>query len=201
VPAEPDALLDTSEVRWFLPGALPPAVQRWFVDAVAAVGGDAPDEPDRRTDHYLVAVPDDSLGIKVRAGADVEVKARIRDVGEVGLGQDVAGRLERWRKWSIPISTGSVPVDSGWLAVDKSRLSVTVRLGEGAVCSVEVTNVTAAHEEWWTLGFEATGELDAVEDTVRAAATATFRRPPPMELSAKDSFGYPAWLRRFAPTE
>jgi len=60
--------------------------------------------------------------------------------------------------------------------------------------NVELTRATfQATPDWWTLGFEAFGTVQTVENDLRAAATTMATRGPPT-LEAGTLASYPAWL-------
>jgi hypothetical protein len=63
---------------------------------------------------------------------------------------------------------------------------------------VELTEILAAGEAWWSLGFEATGPVSLLRDELEAAAALVFARALPggLELGAGDSLSYVDWLRR-----
>ncbi|MDX1531338.1 MAG: hypothetical protein R3362_07415 [Rhodothermales bacterium] len=191
----------TAEARWFVEGALPEEVVRWF----AAVAGDA--EWEERTDRYVRPSGPDGLGVKWRQG-NAEVKRRACTVGEEALHERVTGRVERWRKWSFPLAERAALTEPGgdWVDVAKRR-KVRDFAGEGAVrrvdagawspagCSLEVGEVRVGERTWWSVCFEAfgsdeaalTGRLCRIGRHVLALA-----EPP--RLEAARSMGYPAWL-------
>ena len=203
----------TMEVRWFGRAAVPADVERWFLDAELP-----PEREARRVDHYLVALPGDALGVKVRQGR-LEPKVRAAEAGLVRWHDRLAGRVEAWRKWSLRLAEGDAAlaaIEAGaadWLGVAKERRArhyavtaeqparptpMAARPGRG--CTLELTRLEVRGQRWWTLAFEAfgadvagAGDLDLVVAHVvdRAAA-------PPPDLSATVSCGYPAWLRLVA---
>jgi len=64
-------------------------------------------------------------------------------------------------------------------------------------CAVELTEVQAGGEAWWTLGFEATGPLDALHSELEAAAVVfTQALPGGVKLAIDDSTSYDQWLRQ-----
>ena len=62
---------------------------------------------------------------------------------------------------------------------------------------MELTEVHAGDEAWWTLGFEATGPVDLLSSELEAAAELVFAQPLPdgMKLGMEDSRSYDQWLR------
>ncbi len=118
------------------------------------------------------------------------------------------GRLESWEKWSFPCDPpgpggGDLP---GWRPVRKlirrfpaaSGQSVAgIRgPGEGPRCEVELTEVSAGGQAWWTLGLEATGSASQLRTELEATAALVFARPLPggMELAIDHSQSYLQWL-------
>src|SRR3990172_2595340 len=99
----------TVETRWFQPGACPAAVLAWF-DALPGVSW-----PETRADHYLRPHEPAALGIKVRAGAKVEIKQRLEDLGVREFGAGVRGSVDAWTKWSF----GLDPKDHGTDDLDR----------------------------------------------------------------------------------
>jgi len=112
---------------------------------------------------------------------------------------------------TVPVHGAAASVRSeGWRPVSKrrriSRFSLTGGaarasgrgLGEGPGCAVELTDVHAAGEAWWTLGFEATGPHRVLRGELDAAAVLVFALAPPggLELGVGDSKSYAAWLCR-----
>ena len=63
---------------------------------------------------------------------------------------------------------------------------------------MELTDVHAGGEAWWTLGFEATGPPDALRGELDAAVALVFALAVPggLELGMGDSMSYAQWLRR-----
>src|SRR5215813_3241424 len=195
------------EVRWILRGELAGVVAGWFARF--------PAETTVLEDVYLLDPHLPGLSVKVRGGRALEVKAYGGSPGLLEVAGRARGRLESWQKWSFPHGPASLggadPV--GWRPVSKrrriSRFSLTGGtagvngrgLGEGPGCAVELTDVHAAGEAWWTLGFEATGPHHMLRGEVDAAAELVFALSPPggLELGVGDSRSYAAWLRRQPP--
>jgi hypothetical protein len=176
----------TAEVRWFAPGR-PPAPLDGRMDELGATG------PEGRTDVYLCLPETEALGVKLRdGGAALEVKLRERALGKMEFSGGVAGSPELWQKWSFPRGTSTdlgLPAGA-WLEVDKAR-----KLADLA-CQVELTELRAAGEEWWTLGFEASGARPD-EDLTEAVAAFFSRRDLMADLKEARSCAYPAWLSLF----
>jgi hypothetical protein len=62
---------------------------------------------------------------------------------------------------------------SGWTPAGAREL------GEQLQCEVELTDIYAVGEVWWTLGFEATGAGDLLAGELEAAADLVFARALP----------------------
>jgi hypothetical protein len=80
------------------------------------------------------------------------------------------------------------------LGVDETPVDGRALPGLG--CNVELTRVELRGEQvWWTLGFEAFGELSSVERSLRnTLSIMAARQPPP--LGTGELLNYPAWLSR-----
>lgn len=192
-------MTETAEVRWFVPGPLPPDAAAWFAGL-----GPLPDE-EARTDRYLVPQGPDGPGVKLRGGR-LEVKRRTETHGTWPLGA-AEGRVEAWAKWSFPL----VPLlaetpDAGWTPVGKRRRvhafvveqgAVRPAGGEasGGVGRVELAALTRDGAPWWSVCVEAEAPDGAARlAALQAVAAYAFGPGTPSALSADASMGYPAWL-------
>lgn len=209
----------TLEVRWFYPGPPPRRLVDWLARTSRLPAAQPP-----RQDHYLRLDGQPALGIKLREG-NLEVKTRLEDPREVALGPRAVGRVARWRKWSFPLAQGTAPEAGGgttslerllvpapsWIAVDKARRLAAYRVGggmEAAIvplgvpltlgCEFELSCVRAGGEEWWSVCFEAFGQESDLERALRAVTAGVLGHGWPVALDVEFSFGYPAWLDRFA---
>ena len=65
-------------------------------------------------------------------------------------------------------------------------------------CEVELTEVRVCGQDWWTLGFEATGPADLLRSELEAAAALVFAQalPGDVEPGLDESRSYAAWLGR-----
>jgi hypothetical protein len=196
----------TLEARWFAPGRPPDALTRQF-DDLGAPG------PQSRTDTYVFLSGTDDLGVKLREGGEAfELKLRQHDFGETKLTGGVAGHLERWQKWSFPVTDAACRAaglglpGEPLIEVEKNRRLVTYRLAadgtvslvearQGEGCSVEITSLVVSGSEWWSLGFEAFGAQDRLADALTATADAFLTRADVAgTLDGVRSCAYPAWL-------
>ena len=173
------------EVRWIFPGQMETAVAEWF--------GRFPAETQSREDTYLVDPQLRGLSVKVRGGLALELKVYRGSPGILELAGRARGRMEFWWKWSLPMSPLHLDIGdvAGWRPVRKrrrlSRFALVSRPvaahapGRGQVprCEVELTEIRAHGQDWWTLGFEAKGPAHLLSSELQAAAALVFAQPLP----------------------
>jgi hypothetical protein len=186
------------EARWIFPGQLETAVAAWLERF--------PAEIQSREDTYLVDPQLRGLSVKIRGGAALEVKVYRGSPGILDLPGRARGRMESWQKWSFPFSPlGQDSGDlAGWRPVRKrrriSRISpVAARvpgLGPKPRCQVELTEVRIPGQDWWTLGFEATGPANVLHSALQATAALVFAQAMPgsVEPGLDESRSYVEWL-------
>jgi hypothetical protein len=190
------------EVRWIFPGQLEAAVAGWFARFPAGV--------ESREDTYLLDPQLPGLSVKVRGGGALEVKVYRGSPGILEVAGRARGRMESWQKWSFPfnpLSQDSGEV-AGWRPVGKRRLISRFSLASGRIvarargprqelrCEVELTEVRTRGQDWWTLGFEATGPADLLRSELEATAALVFTQALPggVEPGTDDSRSYAEWL-------
>jgi hypothetical protein len=190
------------EVRWIVPGQLDMAMAEWF--------GGFPSEMELREDAYILDPDLDGLSVKVRAGQALELKAFHGSPGIVDFRGRARGRMQYWRKWSVPFRPpsrdGGDP--DGWRRVRKQRRTSRFSLARGQIatpagdlagaplCAVELTEIRVHYQDWWSVGLEATGPADLLRAGLQATAAVVFTRPLPggVELRMEDSMSYAEWL-------
>jgi hypothetical protein len=190
------------EVRWIFAGQLEAAVAGWF--------GRFPARTESREDTYLLDPLLSGLSVKIRGGGALEVKAYRGSPGTLEVAGRARGRMESWQKWSFPFSPprqdSGDPV--GWRPVAKRRRISRFSLASGPVtapvpgpgqeprCDVELTEVRTAGQDWWTLGFEATGPADLLRSELEATAALVFAQALPggVEPGTDESRSYAEWL-------
>lgn len=193
----------TSEMRWFLQGQIPEAIDRWFQSGSPLANAT------QRQDWYLKLPNRSDWGIKLREGK-IEAKQRTSESGVQAFGDRLQGRLEQWVKWSLPIGVGQILLrneltQAAWIAVQKRRrqkryvltdqgmvLSAELRLQQG--CALELAEVTVAAQSWYSVGLEAFGR--STETTLIQVLETLAAEPDCPALRAADSLSYPAWLQR-----
>ena len=69
-------------------------------------------------------------------------------------------------------------------------------LGGEPRCEVELTEVRARGQDWWTLGFEATGPASLLGSALEDTAALVFAQalPGDVEPGPEDSRSYAEWL-------
>jgi hypothetical protein len=190
------------EVRWIFPGQPEAAVAGWF--------GRFPAATESREDIYLLDPQLPGLSVKVRGGGALEVKVYRGSPGTLEVAGRARGRLQAWHKWSFPFSP--LRQDSGdpagWRTVRKRRrisrfsgasgpiVAPAPGRGQEPRCEVELTEVRTRGQDWWTLGFEATGPADLLRSALEATAALVFAQalPGDMEPGPDESRSYAEWL-------
>jgi hypothetical protein len=190
------------EVRWIFPGQLETAVVRWF--------GRFPARTESREDAYLLDPPLPGLSVKIRGGRALEVKAYCGSPGTLEVAGCARGYMESWQKWSFPTTPSGL--DSGaaasWRQVRKRRRISCFSPTSGQIvarapgpghqpwCEVELTEVHTGGQDWWTLGFEATGPASLLHSELQATAALIFDQalPDGVEPGPEESRSYAQWL-------
>ena len=166
------------EVRWIHPGRLPAMLAERlepFRDGIEV-----------REDSYLVdpVLPD--VSVKIRGGAQLDVKAFRHSPGRLSLPGGTRGRLELWEKWSFPLTSVPQPLidTASWTRVEKARRRRSFALVDGTLVerdladaaspgsALELTEVTIDGADWWTLALEAVGPLQTLHRNLQATAAA-----------------------------
>ena len=193
--------VSTLEVRWIFPGALAPAVAAWF--------GRFPARTESREDTYQVAPQRRGLSVKVRGNGALEVKAYCGSQGILEVPGRARGHVQAWRKWSFPAGLARTARDEAacWRPVRKTRRLSRLALAGGEMaaydpaqgrapgCSAELTEIRAHGQDWWSLGFEATGPGHLLRGQLSAAAALVFAQPVPAVRPGTDDFAsYLQWL-------
>ena len=122
------------------------------------------------------------------------------------------GRMHYWQKWSFPCDPPSLDNDvpAGWRPVRKRRRISRFTLASGQIaagapgpggeprCEVEITEIRTHGQDWWTLGFEATGPADLLRSALESTAALVFAHALPggLQPGPDDSWSYAEWLCR-----
>lgn len=194
-------MLRTIEMRWFF--TQQPLDLNTFCSPLT--------ETQERTDWYIIPANPD-CGIKVREGR-LETKLRAATYGAREIGK-FAGLLESWKKWSLDFPSGEQPpsmeemAGTGWLDVDKKRYLQRFEVRDGIVeqvdtrpvngCEFEITELCVQNQQHWTVGFEALGDVFALESNLQSVAeTIAARGKSDLAFQLENSFGYAKWLGQF----
>jgi hypothetical protein len=148
--------------------------------------------------------------VQIRGVGALEVKVYRGSPGILEVAGRAHGRMESWQKWSFPFSplsqdSGGPP---GWRPVRKRRRISRFPLASGQIvargpglgqqprCEVELTEVRTGGQDWWTLGFEATGPADLLRSELQATAALVFAHALPggAEPGTDESRSYAQWL-------
>ena len=189
------------EVRWIFPGQLETAVAGWFGrfparteitrghlpagSAVARAVGKGP--RGRGTGGEGVPrQPGDPGGGGPRPRADGVLAEVVLSVQPAQPRQ----RRPGWRPVRKRRRISRFPLASGQLEA-RAR-----ELGQQPRCEVELTEVRARGQDWWTLGFEATGPADLLRSELQATAALVFAHALPgrMEFGPDEARSYAEWL-------
>ncbi len=200
------SIVDTTEIRWFASGPLPPEIWSWFSSPHGVV--------ERRRDTYLV---DDRAheGIKHRGGTLLEVKARWSVGPSIELGPHHAGRLEVWRKWTPADGLVDLPHSGHWVDVDKlvmkrrfsedgTEIAFSKDQAEGSGCDVEIAAVTVDGHHAFTFAFAAfgpPGRRPAAIATAWRTLTSGGDAPIGEPSTAWSAMSYPEWLATTIPVD
>lgn len=202
----------SAEIRWFWPVKCPDGVEIWFRSGPTPPGGG-----NAREDEYLYEPKQTELGLKRRGEKPgVEAKGLVTVLPQPSDMIPFVGPIEIWCKWPLltlklsdvsivttkkirwlrKFDTGGgepteIPVGEDEAPTDRRCLP---KLG----CNVELTLVEVGDHLWWTLGFEAFGELASVERSLRNTLSAMAARRPP-SLGSGELLNYPAWLSKHVP--
>ncbi|NNC92532.1 MAG: hypothetical protein HKN80_08555 [Acidimicrobiia bacterium] len=195
--------LHTVEARWFEDGPCPAVVAEWFHSAQWV------SEPEARTDEYLKLPGRDDVGVKRRAGIQLDLKLRTGTPTGVVLPEGLDGPVEAWTKWSFPLGSDvSLPGEGSWIPVEKLRWSRGyAATGRGVVavppgatsssgCAIELVELAIGRRRAWGFGFEAFGEGN-LDDVLAATGQAVVADTPlgDITFTARGTHSYPAWLQ------
>ena len=208
--------LDTSELRWFGSGPLPPEVEDWFTGA-NFVGT----REHRRDLYQLTGLTD--VGVKRRSGRTVEAKIRMAVGPRMAIGHGLEATFDQWRKWRPSEGDAIWPTrQARWVAVDKTVLTRTIadtdsgyagddggasdsgNAGDDgaaamvAGCDVELAAITIGGLEAWTFGLEAFGpQAQRGRAAISAWEQVVAEVGEPRDLGSRFDLadGYPAWLQ------
>jgi hypothetical protein len=206
----------SAEIRFFWSNEKPTALESWFMDQAVhrcpAGGGKL------RADVYLLDEKQIELGVKTRGDKPgVEVKGLVATLGNAVEFNAHEISIEFWSKWpsqalGFDSAAGVTLHKKRWLrkfdttnarvaelTLDPDERVVGGSAMPGMGCNVEWTIVdTPGGETCWTLGFEAFGHLQDVENSLRSVVRIMRERKPPLAPGAMAT-SYPEWIaKRFS---
>jgi hypothetical protein len=202
-------MLASAEVRWFWRDDCPEQARKWFFETGLPPGGGHP-----RIDRYLAQPNARELGIKERGGdkPSLEFKGLLK-TATIPAVDTLASHCEIWCKWSfgnqgVQLIEETKTTKRRWLRkFDTStpiRAEVPLDFDErpkfgyslpNQGCNAELTEVKIENRSdiWWTLGFEAFGDLETVPTNLTRGllpdATALINI-----VSSGALLSYPEWL-------
>ena len=194
------SVLDTTELRWFVPGPMPADIGGWFIGSTGVV--------EERCDTYLLDGRHD-VGVKRRFRETLELKVRQPLDEGIDLGAGLAGPLEMWRRWSPDEHLVDGDSDGRWVDVCKSIVKRRFSLDgtevafssdtqtTGSGCDVEVAEVTVGGIKSWTFAFAAFGPIATRREALVASwrgLMATTQCPTSLAPCFGRAMGYPEWL-------
>jgi hypothetical protein len=204
----------SAELRWFWQNAYPDSVEAWFRNGNFSAGGGA-----SRDDVYLQDPAQTELGVKRRgAKPGVELKGLVAVLPPQDDRPGLGAPVEIWCKWSSliidlaayrTISTTKLRwlrlFDTSAIAAREIELDKNERPKDGRPlppqgCNLELAQVKIGNldQVWWTLCFEAFGDLGTVgENLLKAIDKASLLGKPPVMGSA-ELLSYPMWLAKYA---
>jgi hypothetical protein len=150
----------------------------------------------------------------------VEVKGLIAvDRGVLSSGV-LAGPVEFWCKWPFPNldvgrtkrcevnkirwlrkfdTTGAYPTEMPLGPDEKPKEKDKLECLPAHGCNVEMTEIRAPNgEKWFSLGFEAFGDLRTISDDLRVVATIISQRGTGPDIHGGECLSYPRWISRYA---
>ena len=190
------------EVRWIFPGRLDAAMTGWFRRFPAWV--------ESREDTYLLCPQQGGFSVKIRGGRTLEVKAYRGSPGTLDVAGRARGRMESWHKWSAAHDPSSQDGHDPacWRPVGKTRRLARFSLARGQIvpgapergpeprCQLELTGIRTLGQDWWSLGFEATGPARLLRTVLEATAGHVFAQALPghVQPGPDECRSYAQWL-------
>ena len=197
----------SAEIRWFYPDECPANLHRWFGEMSPAPGGGK-----LRIDEYLSQTNQSEVSIKKRGGKPgVEIKGLIAVCRSELV--PFAPYVELWCKWRLQASAlemtkRMIIQKTRWIRTyDTSRAAIVeipLQADEKPLngqplpqqgCNVEISKIQIAEEprQWWTLGFEAFGDLDSAPGNLLKTTQYLFAHSFPLPICG-EFLNYPSWL-------
>src|ERR1700730_13074023 len=182
-------------------------LHRWFGEMSPAPGGGK-----LRIDEYLSQTNQSEVSIKKRGGRPgVEIKGLIAVCRSELV--PFAPYVELWCKWRLQASAlemtkRMIIQKTRWIRTyDTSRAAIVeipLQADEKPLngqplpqqgCNVEISKIQIAEDprQWWTLGFEAFGDLDSAPGNLLKTAQFLITHSFPLPICG-EFLNYPSWL-------
>ena len=196
-------MLKSAEIRWFFEGRIPIHIPEILEEARLDIS-------ENRTDHYLLVLGCDNIGIKIR-NSRLEIKRR-RDVQPYCISKlNISGNIEWWERWEWNDKTTCNDIEqlvfkddkNPWIRVDKKRWQKKFSVRDKVLLPIssqslysdlamEITELKSNGESWWTIGFDLFTEQDhSIFDRLIEIFPALQIE---VYLKKEWSYGYPRWL-------
>ena len=197
----------SAEIRWFYPDECPANLHRWVGEMSPAPGGGK-----LRIDEYLSQTNQSEVSIKIRGGRPgVEIKGLVAVCRSELV--PFAPYVELWCKWRLQASAlemtkRMIIQKTRWIRTyDTSRAAIVeipLQADEKPLngqplpqqgCNVEISKIQIAEDsrQWWTLGFEAFGDLDSAPGNLLKTAQLLITLSFPLPICG-EFLNYPSWL-------
>lgn len=184
----------TAELRLWWP-LCPAEIETWWA-------GSQPARTEERTDIYLRDFDQAQIGIKCRDDRRPKDGAEVKQLVAI-IGDYRTQPMELWVKSdSLALTVGGLPT----IAVHKARQlrdfgpdgAPTKSERDEVACHVELAEIRCEGEDsaWWTLGFEASGQLGNVKMILQRTLEGFVPRLPQRVFASAVAGGYPLWLSR-----
>ena len=197
----------SAEIRWFYPDECPANLHRWVGEMSPAPGGGK-----LRIDEYLSQTNQSEVSIKIRGGRPgVEIKGLVAVCrSELVPFAPYVGLWCKWRlqasalemtkrmiiqktRWIRTYDTSRAAIVEIPLQADEKPLNGQPLPQQG--CNVEISKIQIAEEprQWWTLGFEAFGDLDSAPGNLLKTTQYLIAHSFPLPIGG-EYLNYPSWL-------
>ena len=202
-------MVTSAELRWFWRGRCPQPVYDWFFKSGLPPGGGQ-----SRVDRYIPQRGEPDISLKRRGDKpDFEVKGLVTTRRSPEL-EPLAPHIEIWCKWfctirGLKLADEVAVTKTRWLRKFDTSKYVRSEIPFGANekpprgyslpaqgCNVELTEIEVAGHagRWWTLGYEAFGDLESVSTNLTLVVLP--EKPLLLRTMGSGAFlSYPAWLR------
>jgi len=198
------------EIRWFLKGMIPIELNNWFINLH---GKEI--EIENRLDYYFPKKKNDFVGVKLR-GDDkkkLECKWRFKQSDFSHSEKNLVGILENWDKWSwksdptlVNAFTKFCDGANSVVKIEKKRKQLKFKIKSKKKIepvdriedderggAIELTQLNAKNQDWWTLAVELVEKDCEKEQGLRDFLEKLLSKYSGPDLQKDDSYGYAKW--------